>query len=126
MTMNPSYSTGQYGTGQYGGYYPNYQYYYGQQQQAQQPARPPVEESYIENIFRLNRGKPTTVYMTFENNKDWNAKIFKGIIEAAGRDHLILSDPNTDKRYLLPLIYLDYATFDGEIEYDYPFNGGGR
>ncbi|MFB1082018.1 spore coat protein GerQ [Jeotgalibacillus sp. JSM ZJ347] len=127
MTMNPSYSTGQYGTGQYGGgYYPNYPYYYGQQQPAQQPARPRIEESYIENIFRLNRGKPTTVYMTFENNKDWNAKIFKGIIEAAGRDHLILSDPNTGKRYLLPLIYLDYATFDGEIEYEYPFNNAGQ
>ncbi|MBM7580328.1 spore coat protein GerQ [Jeotgalibacillus terrae] len=124
MTMNPSYSMGQYGTGQYGGYYPNVQYY--GQQQAQPQARPRVEESYIENIFRLNRGKPTTVYMTFENNKEWNAKIFKGIIEAAGRDHLILSDPNTGKRYLLPLIYLDFATFEGEIEYEYPFNNGAQ
>lgn len=87
----------------------------------------PVEESYIENILRLNRGKEATVYMTFENNENWNAKIFKGIIEAAGRDHIILSDPQSGKRYLLLMIYLDYITFDEEIEYSYPFgNTGGQ
>lgn len=84
----------------------------------------PVEQSYIENILRLNKGKLATVYTTFENNKEWNAKIFKGIIEAAGRDHLIISDPQTGKRYLIPMVYLDYITFDEEIEYDYPFGGG--
>lgn len=84
----------------------------------------PLEQSYIENILRLNRGKLATVYMTFENNREWNAKIFKGIIEAAGRDHLILSDPQTGKRYLLLMVYLDYITFDEELDYEYPFNGG--
>ncbi|MFD1020034.1 spore coat protein GerQ [Thalassobacillus hwangdonensis] len=129
-----------------------YQYYYpqsqmqspqsyvqGAQQQpmvpqmpsAQQPSQNipgmlPVEESYIENILRLNRGKEATVYMTFENNDQWNAKIFKGIIEAAGRDHIILSDPETGKRYLLLMIYLDYITFDEEINYSYPFNNTGQ
>ena len=81
-----------------------------------------MEESYIENILRLNKGKIATVYMTFENNKEWNAKIFKGIIEAAGKDHLILSDPQTNTRYLLPMVYLDYITFDEEISYQYPFS----
>ncbi|WP_441007552.1 spore coat protein GerQ [Thalassobacillus devorans] len=85
-----------------------------------------TEESYIENILRLNRGKEATVYMTFENNDQWNAKIFKGIIEAAGRDHIILSDPQSGKRYLLLMVYLDYITFDEEIEYSYPFNNTGR
>ncbi|QPC47767.1 spore coat protein GerQ [Mangrovibacillus cuniculi] len=89
------------------------------------PGMLPIEESYIENILRLNKGKIATVYMTFENNKEWNSKIFKGVIEAAGRDHLILSDPQTGTRYLLPMIYLDYITFDEEIEYQYPFNGFG-
>ncbi|XXM72784.1 spore coat protein GerQ [Lysinibacillus sphaericus] len=88
------------------------------------PGMLPVEESYIENILRLNKGKVATVYTTFENNTQWNAKIFKGVIEAAGRDHLILSDPQSGTRYLIPMIYLDYITFDEEIEYEYPFNGG--
>lgn len=96
----------------------------GQVAGQQIPGMLPTEESYIENILRLNRGKVATVYMTFENNREWNAKIFKGVIEAAGRDHLILSDPQTGRRYLLPMIYLDYITFDEEIEYQYPFNSG--
>ncbi|MGP7816993.1 spore coat protein GerQ [Niallia sp. 01092] len=98
------------------------------QQAPAQPTTPPalqgqlpIEASYIENILRLNKGKLATVYTTFENNTQWNAKIFKGIIEAAGRDHLILSDPQTGVRYLIPMVYLDYVTFEEEIEYEYPY-----
>lgn len=88
------------------------------------PGMLPSEQSYIENILRLNRGKLATVYTTFENNREWNAKVFKGIIEAAGRDHLILSDPQTGRRYLLLMVTVDYVTFDEEIEYSYPFGAG--
>nr|WP_138420514.1 spore coat protein GerQ [Aquibacillus sediminis] len=100
-------------------------------QQQQQPTSDvpgmlPVEESYIENILRLNKGKIATVYMTFENNDRWNAQIFKGVIEAAGRDHIILSDPETGRRYLLLMIYLDYVTFDEELNYEYPFAAGNQ
>ncbi len=83
--------------------------------------QPFQEESYIENILRLNRGKMATVYMTFENNSEWNAKVFKGIVEAAGRDHIVLSDPQTGRRYLLLMVYLNYITFDEELNYEYPF-----
>ena len=48
----------------------------------------------------MNRGKMATFYMTYENNREWNAKVFRGIIEAAGRDHIIISDPSTGMRYL--------------------------
>lgn len=85
------------------------------------PAPQPVfEESYIENILRLNLGKMATIYMTFENNSQWNAKIFKGRLEAAGRDHIIVSDQTTGMRYLLLMINLDYITFDEELNYEYP------
>jgi spore germination protein Q len=85
------------------------------------PAPQPVfEESYIENILRLNLGKTVTIYMTFENNAQWNAKIFKGRLEAAGRDHIIISDLTTGMRYLLLMVNLDYVTFDEELNYEYP------
>ncbi|REE92874.1 spore germination protein Q [Paenibacillus taihuensis] len=84
---------------------------------------PATEESYVENILRLNRGKMATFYMTYENNREWNAKVFRGIIEAAGRDHIIISDPSTGMRYLLLTLNLDYVTFDGPINYEYTFNG---
>lgn len=131
---NAQYNHGYYAAPYYPQYYPYaYPYYYqqprqfplppqGQQQQQQQqttdvPGMLPLQQSYIENILRLNRGKHVTVYMTFEGNDQWNAKIFRGIIEAAGRDHIILSDPQSGKRYLLLMVYLDYVEFDEEINY---------
>ncbi len=80
-----------------------------------------TEQSYIENILRLNKGKIATVYMNFENSQ-WGSKIFKGRIEAAGTDHIILSDVNTSLRYILLTVYLDYITFDEEINYQYPYD----
>jgi spore germination protein Q len=64
--------------------------------------------------------------MTYENNTQWNAKIFKGKIEAAGRDHIIISDAKTGIRYLLLMVNLDYATFDEELKYTSPYQQGGR
>lgn len=82
----------------------------------------PLESSYIENILRLNLGKMATIYMTFENNDRWNAQIFRGVLEAAGRDHIIISDPTTGMRFLLLMVNLDYITFDEPLNYAYPFS----
>lgn len=87
------------------------------------PGMLPLEQSYIENILRLNRGKLGTFYFTYENNNQWNAKVYRGRIEAAGRDHLIISDPQTGVRHLLLMVNFDYATFDEELNYEYPFGG---
>lgn len=85
---------------------------------------PTYEQSYIENILRLNLGKIGTFYMTYENNSEWNAKIFKGVLEAAGRDHIIISNPSTGQRTLLLMVNLDYATFDQPLNYQYPGTPG--
>ncbi len=77
----------------------------------------PSEQSYIENILRLNIGKMATVYATYENNKEWNAKVFVGKVEAAGIDHIILSDPKTGMRYLLLMVNVDYITFNEPLNY---------
>ena len=113
----------------------NYQYPYGYNQPffTQNPnyfqnpglmfppnANMAFEQSYVENILRLNRGKTATVYMNFENSQ-WGSKVFKGEITAAGKDHIILKDPQTGITYLLLTIYLSYVAFDSEIEYEYPF-----
>jgi spore germination protein Q len=79
-----------------------------------------MEESFVENVLRLNLGKMATVYMTFENNSQWNAKIFRGRLEAAAKDHLILSDPKTGKRYFLLMVNLDYIEFDEPLKYFLP------
>ncbi|WP_276354300.1 spore coat protein GerQ [Cohnella caldifontis] len=83
------------------------------------------EESYVENILRMNLSKVATIYMTFENNCEWNAKVFKGVLEAAGRDHIIIRDPVSGKRYLLLTVNLDYITFDEPLVYTLPFGTPG-
>lgn len=78
------------------------------------------EESYIENIVRLNKGKIATFYMTYSDSLEWRDRSYKGIIEAAGKDHIVISDSATGKRFILLDIYLDWIEFNEEIEYEYP------
>ncbi|MDD2470162.1 MAG: spore coat protein GerQ [Bacilli bacterium] len=77
----------------------------------------PSEQSYIENILRLNKGKVAKFYMSFPDSVEWRDRVFHGIIEAAGRDHIIVSDPNTGLWHLLRIIYLDYVDFEEPINY---------
>jgi len=89
----------------------------------QQPYNKPIttsEESYIENIVRLNRGKLATFYMTYSDSNEWRDRVYRGVIEAAGVDHIIISDPRDGKRYILLNIYLAWIEFNEEINYDYP------
>ena len=81
----------------------------------------PMEQSYIENILRLNKGKLARIHMTFPDSEEFKDREFVGIIEQSGRDHIILSDPNTGKWYLLLMIYLDFITFDEKINYSPQF-----
>jgi len=76
-----------------------------------------LEQSYVENILRMNKGKLATLYFSYPDSVDCRDKTYKGIIEAAGRDHIIISDPNTGRWYLLLMIYLNYVDFDEKIDY---------
>ena len=73
------------------------------------------EQSYIENILRLNRGKQVEVYASYPDSNEWRDRIFKGIIEQSGRDHLILSDPTTGEWYLILMIYINYIKSNERI-----------
>ena len=81
----------------------------------------PLEQSYIENILRLNKGKQVRIHMTFPDSNEFRDREFVGIIEQSGRDHIILSDPTTGKWYLLLMIYVDFITFDEKINYSPEF-----
>lgn len=84
----------------------------------------PMEQSYIENILRLNKGKKVRVHMTFPDSTEWRDLEFNGIIEQSGRDHIILSEPNTGVWQLLFMIYVDYISFDEPINYSPEFYPG--
>ncbi|WP_096200114.1 spore coat protein GerQ [Bacillus sp. FJAT-45350] len=76
-----------------------------------------VEESFIENILRFNKGKVGTFYFTYQGNNEWNAMVYHGRVETAGRDHIIISNPTTGKRYLLLMANLDWVEFEDRINY---------
>lgn len=83
------------------------------------PGLPEGERSYIENILRLNIGKPGTFYFSFSNavGETTNVRRIVGSVKAAGRDHVIVTERSTGHDFLFPMIYFDYAEFDEGAEY---------
>lgn len=79
------------------------------------------EQSYIENILRLNRGKKARFHITVPGSKDWQDRVFNGIIEQSGKDHIIVSNPETGEWYLILMIYLNFVTFEEPINYSPEF-----
>lgn len=79
-----------------------------------------AEESYVDNFLKLNKGKMCCIFCTYPHSQEWRDRTYKGVIENAGRDHLILSDPNTGYRYLLNFMYIDWIEFLEEVNCEYP------
>lgn len=90
---------------------------YNTPNQQQAPNFSNMDNSYNENILKANIGRMATFYMTFSGSVEWRDKSFTGIIEEAGRDHVIISDPKTGKWTLLVLLYLNYIEFNEQINY---------
>ena len=88
--------------------------------EAGQLADLPMQQSYIENILRHNKGKKVRAYVSFPDSSEWKDRIFEGTIEQAGRDHLIIKDIQNGNWYLILMIYLDYVEFDERINYSDP------
>ncbi len=76
---------------------------------------PSTQPPYAENLLKLNQGKLATFYMSYSDSVEWRDKTFTGIIEDAGRDYALLSDPKTGKWWLLWLVYINYVEFDEPI-----------
>ena len=75
----------------------------------------PIEESYIENILRLNKGKKVYIYQSYPCDSEWQNKVFEGILEECGKDHIIISNPSTGNWYMLLMIYVNFIKFDEDI-----------
>lgn len=83
------------------------------------PGLPAGEQSYIENILRLNRGNRGTFHFSFEHavRGGINTLAITGVVLEAGRDHVIIKEESTGRTYLLPMIYFDFAEFEGDVNY---------
>lgn len=78
------------------------------------------EQSYIENILRMNVGKKIKAYVSYPDSSAWQNKVYEGIIEGSGKDHLIIKDTTNNLWYLIRIIYLNYVEFAEPISYQYP------
>ncbi|EFM08977.1 Spore coat protein GerQ [Paenibacillus curdlanolyticus YK9] len=58
------------------------------------------------------KGNEATFYMTYPNNAEWNAKVFKGVIVSTGRDRIVIQEEATGKQFLLLYRNLDYVEID--------------
>lgn len=83
---------------------------YPYQSYAQVSQRP--ERTYSEDLFSRNIGKTVTVYLTYENNEQWNAQIVTGVIREVGRDFLLIREQKTGKDIMLLNININYVVFD--------------
>lgn len=99
--------------------------YYGNVMVPNQETAPTIENTnngnntdndYIDNVLQRIEPIKATFYMTFTGSNEWRDMSFSGILEAAGRDHVIIHNPTTGKWYLLPNIYVDYIEFDEDIQ----------
>ena len=79
------------------------------------------EQSYIENVLRLNKGKKIKAYFSFPDSNEWKDKVFEGVIEEAGKDHLVISNPTTGKWDLILLMYLKFVEFDEPVNVNYEY-----
>ena len=106
-----------------GAYYPNANYQ-GDMNLNNAPIGNDVdnEQSYIENILRLNKGRKVNAYVSFPDSTEWKNKIFSGLIEEAGKDHLIIKEVTTGKWYLIRILYLDYVEFMEPINYSHAYS----
>ncbi len=77
----------------------------------------PMEQSYIENILRLNKGKKAKVFCSFSDSNEWRDRIYDGIIEQSGKDHLVMSSPERGDWYLIPMIYVNWVEFEEPINF---------
>ena len=66
---------------------------------------------FAEDILAKNKGKYVKIYMSFTDSKEWCDRIFEGNLESWGRDFILLKDKNSNKRYMVWNLYIDFIEF---------------
>jgi spore germination protein Q len=77
----------------------------------------PFEDSYMDSLIRNNIGKQVCIFVTIPSSNDFRDFKFNGILEQSGKDYVVLSEPSTGKWHLIPSIYINFITFDENINY---------
>jgi spore germination protein Q len=78
----------------------------------QQPRQEPTTaRKYSEDLLSQNVGRPVTVYLTYEKNKERNSRTVYGVLRQVGRDFILVTDQETGRDNMLLNINVDYIEF---------------
>lgn len=70
---------------------------------------------FAEDVLSKNKGKYVKVYMSFSDSKEWCDRIFEGVLEAWGRDFILLFDKKNNKRFMVWNLYIDFIEFNEQV-----------
>lgn len=73
------------------------------------------QSDYAESILKANIGKQVQAHVSFTDSIEWRDSIFTGILEDSGKDYILIRDQNSNRRYLVWSVYIDYIVFDSDI-----------
>ena len=76
----------------------------------------PPNLDYIENIFRINRGKKVSVYASYPDSIEWRDRVFTGVIVADGMNYVMLKQDDGNI-VLISSVYINYTIFDDTASY---------
>ena len=62
--------------------------------------------NYANEYLGNHLKKPVEVHASFSDSIEWRDTIFKGLIEAIGKDYIVIN--NNSKKYVIWSIYIDY------------------
>lgn len=80
-----------------------------------------IDQKYVENILRSNIGKSGKFYFSYPDSAEWRDRMYRGVIEIVGGDHFVIHDPITNKRYLVQMMYFNWAEFDDDLKNRMPY-----
>lgn len=67
---------------------------------------------YPDNFLSINKGKNITMYVSFQNSKEWKDTIFKGIIIDSNDLYTLLKDINSGNTIMVYNTNIDYIIFN--------------
>ena len=62
--------------------------------------------NYVDEYLKSNINKKVEVHVSFSDSIEWRDSIFKGNLEAVGKDYIVVTDSN--KKHIIWSIYIDY------------------
>lgn len=62
--------------------------------------------NYVDEYLKSNIGKKIEAHVSFSDSIEWRDSLFKGILEAVGKDYIVITYDN--KKHVIWSIYIDY------------------